>query len=114
MNFQMGVGCSRLVGWTLAIGWLACLLPLSRGADVFWDSNSGGDWHLPTNWSNDLVPGAGDNVTIDQPGNLQIVLQGPASIYQLMSQESILINHVLTLAADSEVHGTVTLVLRHI
>jgi fibronectin-binding autotransporter adhesin len=35
---------------------------------VDWISSTSGSWDTASNWSNDAVPGAGDDVTIDVPG----------------------------------------------
>jgi hypothetical protein len=50
---------------------------------VSWMNMTGGSWDTPGNWSTGVVPQSGDDVTIDQPGNLQITLAGGASINSL-------------------------------
>ncbi|MCC7085538.1 MAG: hypothetical protein IT427_11080 [Pirellulales bacterium] len=93
----------------------ACLKPLSAAAaDVSWISSTSGDWQTPTNWSTGMVPGPGDDVTIDQPGDLQVTISSPASVNSLNSQEAILLSSLaahatLTLAADSTISGGLTL-----
>jgi hypothetical protein len=46
----------------------ARLLP----STVSWINSSGGDWDTPGNWSSGSVPGVGDDVIINQPGNILI------------------------------------------
>ncbi len=39
---------------------------------VTWTNPAGGDWDTPGNWSGGAVPGAGDDVVINQPGGATI------------------------------------------
>lgn len=49
-------------------------------AAVYWDGGAGnGLWNTGTNWSNDAVPTAADDVTIDFAGNYTVTLTGAAA-----------------------------------
>jgi hypothetical protein len=39
---------------------------------VSWTALAGGDWGVGSNWSTGSVPGAGDDVVINQPGNITV------------------------------------------
>ncbi len=50
---------------------------------VSWSSTTGGNWNSPANWSGDALPQPGDDVVINQPGNIQINLNASTSINSL-------------------------------
>jgi hypothetical protein len=59
-------------------------------AAVSWDGGGDGStWTDPLNWSNDAVPTASDDVTIDVPGDLTIVLNGNRTVGSLDNAETI-------------------------
>ncbi|MBC6953907.1 MAG: hypothetical protein DYG93_11820, partial [Leptolyngbya sp. PLA2] len=62
-------------------------------AAVSWTgSGDGVNWHDPNNWSNNAIPGAADDVTIDIAANPTIVYSATAgnrTINSLLSREAI-------------------------
>ena len=48
-----------------------------------WTSASGGSWSTAADWSTQAVPQSGDDVVINQPGNIQITLAGSASVHSV-------------------------------
>ena len=58
---------------------------------VAWDG--GGDnvhWEDPLNWTGDAVPGNADDVTIDVPGPLSVILRGnPGTVRSLVNRETL-------------------------
>ena len=83
-------------------------------AAVSWTGNGDGtNWHDPNNWSNNAVPGASDDVTIDVAADPTIVYSSTAgnrTINSLLSRE--VINFTggrLTLLTTATVEATTTL-----
>ncbi|MFN0053959.1 MAG: hypothetical protein ACKV0T_17410, partial [Planctomycetales bacterium] len=75
---------------------------------IFWDGGAGTqNWNDASNWSGDSTPGAGDDVTINAPGDLTIVhSSGATALHSLVSHESIdWAGGSLSVAADSVVYG---------
>ena len=53
-------------------------------ATVSWINSASGFWDVGSNWSNGVGPQAGDNVVINQPGNITVTFRtGIASINSL-------------------------------
>ncbi len=84
-------------------------------AALTWDGGGDGvTWGDPLNWSNDLVPGANDDVTLDVPGDLVVELNGFRTVNSLDNAETINVSPVsgntnLDLAGDSINRGTINL-----
>jgi hypothetical protein len=78
-----------------------------------WTNLSGGNWSDPTNWSDDRVPGPGDDVLIDVPGNPTIVYDpaaGETEINSLISADPFEITGgTLTVDQSIEVDNTFVL-----
>jgi hypothetical protein len=56
---------------------------------IHWINSSGGSWHVPTNWDLHRVPGAGDDVAIDAPGNYTVTHStGQSQIKSLTSLQA--------------------------
>jgi hypothetical protein len=45
-------------------------------AAISWKTNISGNWSQASNWSNDTVPGIGDDVTIDAVGSYAVTADG--------------------------------------
>jgi len=60
-------------------------------AAVAWDGDAGdGLWQSAVNWSNDLVPGADDDVMIDLAGDVTVtVTSAPAAVHSLTNRETL-------------------------
>lgn len=70
--------------WSVLVTCLFLLLSTSRveAATVSWDGGGGdGNWTTGANWSNDLIPGADDDVTVD--ANVTVNLTGAATVNSL-------------------------------
>lgn len=84
-------------------------------ATVSWIVDSNDSWNYAPNWSsNPSLPGPGDDVLISQPGFDTITLDsfsGPQAINSLVCDEVLQITSAaeLSLAADSQVNGTLAL-----
>ena len=63
--------------------WMECLEARRLLAAVSWTNPAGGSWGTAGNWSTGVVPQPADDVTINQPGNVQITLAANASIHSL-------------------------------
>jgi formylmethanofuran dehydrogenase subunit C len=66
------------------------LEPRTLLAAVHWDGGGGDEnWHNPLNWSGDVLPGPGDDVTIDISGEAITVRfsAGSATVASLFSTE---------------------------
>jgi hypothetical protein len=59
-----------------------CLVGLLHAATVSWGGGGGDDsWHTAANWSGDAVPTAQDDVVINRPATLTVVLsQGSVAV----------------------------------
>ncbi len=87
--------------------------PLERRmllAAVFWDGGAAdGLWNSPNNWSNNAVPTAADDVTIDLAGTYTVTLSGTAASVNSLNlgaasgTQTLAINVDLTLASASAV-----------
>lgn len=78
-------------------------------AAVSWNGNAGDfQWNTAANWSGNVVPGAADDVTIDVPGNITVVLATTnKTVRSIFSEESLtLASGSLKVTAASEVRGT--------
>ncbi len=66
----------------------------AQGAAVSWVPNASGAWETATNWSsNPALPGAADDVTINQPAAITVsVTSSTQSIRSLTTQEDLSIN----------------------
>src|SRR5437763_1669909 len=62
-------------------------------ATVNWDGGGDGQqWLDRFNWSNDTLPGSGDDVVIDVPGDITVRLSsGSVAVHSLVSQEALAI-----------------------
>ena len=69
-----------------------------------------GSWNTPSNWSTNALPQPGDNVTINQPGNIQVSLSGTASVNSIsITGDSLaLSNATLSVATTFTNAGSVT------
>ena len=92
------------------------------GEQVTWINPVGGFWDDPANWSGGALPGPGDNVVIDVPGDVTITHRtGTTVINRLISHESLaLTGGTLDVATTLQVDGAFTLafsttgtILRH-
>jgi hypothetical protein len=80
-------------------------------AAVFWDGGGNGtSWEDPLNWSNNLLPTAADDVTIDVAGSPNITLSsGLQSIHSLVLAESLSVNGgTLAVATSAALTGSLT------
>src|SRR5262245_25933091 len=82
-------------------------------AAVFWDGGGDGiNWGSAANWSNDVLPTAADDVTVNAPAGVTVQVGSfvTATANSLQSQNSInLSGGPLTLAAPSSINGTLTI-----
>ena len=83
---------------------------------VRWDGGGDGTtWFDPLNWDGDAVPGAGDDVIIDVPGEITVVYSsGDTIIKSLDSKEALTLEFgseptVLTVAGDVVIDNDLTL-----
>jgi hypothetical protein len=76
---------------------------------VAWVNPAGGSWNTAANWSTGAVPGAGDDVVIDQPGNVTVTLSGSTSVHSLSVTGDTLdiTGGTLSIAADSSNAGSI-------
>jgi fibronectin-binding autotransporter adhesin len=97
----------------LAVTTVAGLLAgTASAATITWDGGGGNlNWLTPANWSGDVLPGPGDDVVIDVPGDVTITLAGNASILSLTSNEALTVNGggTLTVAGNASNAGLITL-----
>src|SRR5579871_4309229 len=76
---------------------------------VSWMSNQSGFWDVGSNWSTGQVPSATDDVTINVPGITVTVRDGRLA-HSLQCQDALVLSAGgLTLGADSEMDGPLTL-----
>ncbi|MBC7206635.1 MAG: hypothetical protein H5U27_08960, partial [Methyloversatilis sp.] len=79
-----------------------------------WIAQSSGFWDVASNWAGGFIPGAQNDVVIDQAGDLTVTVRGtsPASTFvvnSLYSNENIVISgSTLTLVDDSVINGRLT------
>jgi hypothetical protein len=78
-----------------------------------WINTSGGSWITPGNWSTGQVPGAGDSVVINQPGNITVTLNGSTTVKRLsLTGDTLNITGgTLSLNANSSLSSGSTLLL---
>jgi YD repeat-containing protein len=79
---------------------------------VSWAVNHDGYWDDPSNWSGGTVPGAGDDVVIDQPGPLTITVRDGRSVQSITgvnSNDALAITGNLTVTAASSLSGPLEL-----
>src|SRR3982751_6940414 len=77
-----------------------CLL-----AAVTWDGGGDGtNWSDAQNWSNNVVPTSGDDVTINVPTNPTIVLVGSLAVHSLVNAETLIIR-----GSSAQSNGVLTL-----
>lgn len=73
---------------------------------VYWSSATNGSWDLASNWSTGKVPGADDDVTIDQPGVTVTISSNVESIQSITADDPLVISGGgLTVAANSTISG---------
>ncbi|CAN5641156.1 hypothetical protein BH09PLA1_BH09PLA1_09920 [soil metagenome] len=72
-------------------------------------SGDGVSWNQNTNWSNNVVPGSGDSVTINVPGDPTINVAGAQSVLSVNSSEALNITGSLSVAQSSTFNAAVTL-----
>jgi len=60
-------------------------------AEVYWDGGGNGfSWDDPANWHKDELPQNGDDVFIDDPGEVTVIYStGTTTVYRLQSEEAI-------------------------
>jgi hypothetical protein len=90
------------------------LVAVELGANGVWDGGGGADtsWHNPLNWSNDVLPGADDDVLIpvEFVGETVFFTTGATSVSSLTSHANIMIvSGTLSLASESTMHAALTL-----
>jgi uncharacterized delta-60 repeat protein len=77
---------------------------------VSWASATSGDWDDPTNWSNNAVPTAADDVTIDMPGVTVTHSTGTDAANSVTSTDPILLTGgTLSIALNLNLGNTFTL-----
>ena len=80
-----------------------------------WIAQSSGFWDVASNWAGGFIPGAQNDVVIDQAGDLTVTVRNtsPASnfvVNSLYSNENIVISgSTLTLVDDSVINGRLTM-----
>ncbi|TAK46426.1 MAG: filamentous hemagglutinin N-terminal domain-containing protein [Betaproteobacteria bacterium] len=77
-----------------------------------WNSGGTGAWETASNWSRGVVPGASDDVTIDDPSSVATVTisGGTQAARSIVSNENLTLSGgSLNLAASSTVNGDLTL-----
>ncbi len=110
----MSNGCAtvgRVARLLLICGGLILPSTGMRAANVFWAVDSSGTWTTASNWSGNAVPGINDDVTIDRPALTLTVSTGfsAQSVHSLTCAENLEVDAGLTIAADSQVTGALTL-----
>jgi filamentous hemagglutinin family protein len=78
-----------------------------------WTSTSSGFWDVAANWAGGLIPTAGNDVVIDQAGDITVTVRaatgGPFTVNSLFSNENIaIVSGGLTLTKDSLINGTLS------
>src|SRR5262245_27425376 len=81
-------------------------------AQIAWDGGGDGfSWNDPANWSENQLPGAGDDVTVNVAGDLTVRVNGtPAPVRSLTNFETIYVegNESRGGAAHLQVQGDLT------
>ncbi len=71
---------------------LDCLEDRVVLSTIHWTNPAGGAWGLAANWDSHSVPGAGDDVVIDVPGNITITHDtGTDTVRSLVSQQNLIL-----------------------
>ncbi len=80
---------------------------------VTWTAPGSGQWSNPANWSGDSVPGAGDDVVINHPGNITITSIGTVTVNSIsvLGDTLEVSDGSITVAANSSVDSASTLLL---
>lgn len=80
---------------------------------IAWDGDGGADnrWQNPINWSGDRLPNSSDDVLIDVPGNVTVLLSsGTQTVRSLLSRENITVSGgALAVVDTADYQGDVTL-----
>jgi hypothetical protein len=76
-----------------------------------WTLDSNGNWSDPANWSGGVVPQAGEDVIIDQPGgDFVVTIDGDFPIVSLRSEERLqLLGSSLTFGGNTQLNGGLTM-----
>ncbi len=91
-----------------------CIEPLESRvllSTITWINSSGGSWNTASNWSGGVTPGSGDDVVINQPGNISITISASTAAHslQLTGDTLVVSAGTLSLGADSAVNSGATL-----
>src|ERR1019366_457176 len=78
-----------------------------------WTNAGSGSWNTPGNWSTNAVPQPGDDVIINQPGNIQVTLTGSTTVHSIsVTGDTLSVSAgTLSVAANSSINAAGTLVL---
>ena len=68
-----------------------------------WDGSNSGDWHLAANWSNDVVPPAGNGISIPLAGNQPVITSADVMVNSLSLGRNVTVNSPRTLSATGNV-----------
>jgi hypothetical protein len=106
--------CKRQAGRRWYRPWAELLEDRALPSTVTWTNPAGGDWDTPGNWSTDAVPGPGDDVVIDLPGQNNFTVTHSANVADavnsLTSQDALVLSGgSLSLAAASTMNNTLTI-----
>src|SRR5207247_1902834 len=112
MRFHGNIKRRRIIAAAALAAAAGCFCQIAPGAAVSWTSSSSGSWTDAVNWSsNPSLPGARDDVTVDQavPGLTVTLGAGNQSINILTNQEAILLNGAsASLSVAGEIVGSTT------
>src|SRR5436305_1007430 len=106
MNHQLSSSVRLSAIVTLLIqSWLT--MPQAWAATVSWVGGSG-DWNSPSSWSTGAMPGPGDEVIINQPGDVTVThSSGEHTVKSIQSQESfVLSGGSLTITGTVQVNNS--------
>jgi len=108
---RISLGAFRLLLATVLVAVTAPLQPTVLAGTVNWTgADDGTSWNQPLNWDTGALPGSGDDVVIDVPGDVTVVLTATASIRSLTCQEALQLSGTLTLnGGASTINGALTL-----
>lgn len=86
------------------------LEPRTLLAAVMWDGGGGNlDWNNASNWSTDQLPGAGDDVTIDAPGEVTIEVSSDVAIHSLQTSDALTVSSgTFSISGDSQINAQFT------